>query len=239
MFMTEKENLINFEKKIAYFFTKPEYLKVALTHKSYAYEKNQTSPEKYNERIEYLGDAILEHYISELLFRHIPKYTEGQMTRKRANIVCEKTLSAAMQNINAQENIYVGKCESSVEGGINDAILCDLFEAVIGAIYIDGGYEESKKVCLKLLDKYIKAELEGKELVKDYKTKLQEKLQVNGNVKIEYILRSGQGPDHDKTFVMDVLFNGKKIGEGVGKSKKQAEQQAAKYALDNGLKNIQ
>ena len=236
--MSDKENLENFENKLKYKFKNLEYLEIALTHKSYAYELGNIDPKQYNERVEYLGDAILEHVISELLFRHIPAYKEGQMTRKRANIVCEKTLSAAMRNIKAQDNVYVGKCERSLPNGINDAILCDLFEAVIGAIDLDSGYKEAKRVCLELLDSYIKSELNGKELVKDYKTKLQEKLQKNGNVKIEYILKSGNGPDHNKTFIMDVFFNGAKIGEGVGKSKKQAEQQAAKYALESTFKNI-
>lgn len=236
--MSDNENLTRFEKKINYEFKNLKYLKIALTHKSYAYELGHTDPKQYNERIEYLGDAILEHVISELLFRHIPAYREGQMTRKRANIVCEKTLSAAMRNIKAQDNIYVGKCEKSLPNGINDAILCDLFEAVIGAIYFDSNYDEAKRVCLELLDSYIKAELNGTELIKDYKTKLQEELQKNGNVKIEYILKSGKGPDHNKTFIMDVFFNGAKIGEGVGKSKKQAEQQAAKYALENTINDV-
>lgn len=228
-----EEKLLKLQKKLNYLFINPDYLKVALTHKSFAYENKKSNPTQYNERLEYLGDAILEHVISELLFVHKPAFTEGQMTKKRANIVCEKTLSLAMRNIGAEDYIYVGKCEKKTKSQINDAILCDLFEAIIGAIYIDGGYEHAKAVCLDLLDKYINDEIQGNELIKDYKTKLQEILQVNGTVKIDYVLEAEKGPDHNKVFVVDVLFNNKKIGEGSGRSKKQAEQQAAKYALEN------
>lgn len=231
--MSDKDKLLKIQEKLKYMFINENYLKIALTHKSYAYEKKMFDPRQYNERIEYLGDAILEHIISELLFFYRPTLSEGEMTKKRANIVCEKTLANVVRSVGGDKYIYVGKCEKVGNEPINDAILCDLFESILGAIYIDGGYEVAKSVCLNLLDKYIKAELQGNELVNDYKTKLQEELQVNGNVKIEYILKEEKGPDHNKTFIINVLFNNKKIGEGCGKNKKQAEQQAAKYALEN------
>lgn len=227
-----ENKLLKLQSEIKYLFINQNLLKIALTHKSYAYEKKQIDPRQYNERLEYLGDAILEHIISEVLFEHKPAFSEGEMTKKRANIVCEKTLSEALRNIKGEQYIFLGKCEKTTNGQMKDAILCDVFEAIIGAIYIDGGYEAAKAVCIDLLDVYIKNALEGKELVVDYKTKLQEKLQVNGNVKIEYVLKNDVGPDHDKTFFVHVLLNDKKIGEGSGKSKKAAEQEAAKRALE-------
>ncbi|MCX8075042.1 MAG: ribonuclease III [Clostridia bacterium] len=229
----EEEKLIKLQKDIKYLFINTNLLKIALTHKSYAYEKKQTDPKYYNERLEYLGDAILEHVISEYLFNYRPILTEGQMTKKRASIVCEKTLARAIKKIKIEKYIYLGKCEKTTNGQAKDAILADVFEAMIGAIYVDGGYETAKIVCLELLDEYIQNVLVGNELEEDYKTKLQEKLQVNGNVKIEYILKEDKGPDHDKTFFVEVFVNGEKIGEGSGKNKKSAEQASAKYALES------
>ncbi len=233
--MTEEVKLFAFEKKLKYMFLNIKYLKVALTHKSYAYERKKTGKNKYNERLEYLGDAILEHIISDLLFCSKPILSEGEMTKKRAEIVCEKTLSCAMKKIEAEKYIYVGKCERSNNNNIKDAILADAFEAVIGAIYLDNGYEASKVVCLELLDEYIQEVLNGKSLNEDYKTRLQEKLQAHGNVKIEYVITNEMGPDHNKMFYVDVLYNDKKIGEGSGKNKKAAEQDAARVALKKNI----
>ena len=137
-----------------------------------------------------------------------------------------------MQRIEGQNYLYLGKCEKSSNGRFKDAILADAFEAVIGAIYLDAGFEITQNIVLRLLDKEIKMALSGNNLNIDYKTKLQEILQKNGTVKIEYILVEESGPEHDKTFKVDLLFNNNKIGEGVGKNKKQAEQQAAKYAYE-------
>ncbi|MNP18600.1 Ribonuclease 3 [compost metagenome] len=229
--MKEEDKLLKLQNKLQYIFTDLNLLKIALTHKSYAYEKKEIDPTMYNERLEYLGDAILEHIVSEILFNHTPALSEGDMTKKRANIVCEKTLASAFRDIGGEQYIYLGKCEKTTNGQMKDAILCDMFESVIGAVYIDGGYDMARVVAIDLLQSYITNTLQGKELVEDYKTILQEKLQINGNVKIEYILINQYGPDHDKTFSIDLLLNDKKIGEGIGKSKKSAEQEAAKNAL--------
>ena len=233
--MTEKEKLQIFEKKLNYKFKKIELLKIALIHKSYAYEIGTVNKMEYNERIEFLGDAILEHVISEMLYIQTPKLREGQMTKKRAAIVCETSLSIAMKRIGGQDFLYLGKCEETTNGKQKDAILADAMEAIIGAIYLDGGYECVKKFILNTLDKEIQIVLSGGNFNTDYKTKLQEKLQENGNVKIEYVLVDESGPEHDKVFKVELLFNDKKIGEGVGKSKKHAEQEAAKYALENSI----
>lgn len=233
--MNEKERLLRFQAKLEYIFNDIKLLKLALTHKSYAYDINNVPDinKKYNERIEFLGDAILEHIISDMLYNHKPELSEGDMTKKRASIVCEASLSSAMKRINGQEYIYLGKCEKTSNGKMKDAILADAFEAIIGAIYIDGGYDITKYIVLRLLDKEIKLTLKGNNFNIDYKTSLQEKLQKNGTVKIEYNLIEQTGPEHDKTFKVELVFNGKKIGEGIGKSKKQAEQNAAKYAYEN------
>lgn len=233
--MNERDKLLRFETKLQYIFNDINLLKLALTHKSYAYDTNNVpdTSKKYNERIEFLGDAILEHIISDMLYNYTPELSEGDMTKKRASIVCETSLSGAMKRINGQEYIYLGRCEKTSNGKMKDAILADAFEAVIGALYIDAGYEVTKDIVLRLLDKEIKLTLKGNNFNTDYKTSLQEMLQKNGTVKIEYNLIKETGPEHDKTFEVELIFNGKKIGEGIGKSKKQAEQNAAKYAYEN------
>lgn len=233
--MSNKNDLIELEKRIGYVFNNKEFLKMALTHKSYAYEDSNVANREYNERIEFLGDAILEHIISDLLYFSKQKFSEGNMSKKRADIVCEKSLSTAMRNVGAQNYIYLGKCEKSYNNVIKDAIVADAFEAILGAIYIDGGYDYSKKFALMMLKQQIDSVLHGKELNVDYKTKLQELLQKHGAVKIEYIIDKEYGPEHDKTFEVSVYFNGNKIGEGKGKNKKEAEQMAAKVALKSKL----
>ena len=230
----EKDKILNLEAKLKYVFNNPKLLKMALTHKSYAYEQSSPDYDMYNERIEFLGDAILEHIISDLLFSQKPELAEGEMTKKRAAIVCEASLSRALRRINGHEYIYLGKCEQNSNGKMKDAIVADAFEAILGAIYIDGGYEIARDICLELLDKEIKTVLAGGSLNTDYKTQLQEILQRHGTVKIEYKLQKEEGPEHDKLFTIDLFFNGSKIGEGKGKSKKQAEQEAAHYAILNG-----
>lgn len=235
--MINEKKILELEGKLQYMFNDISLLKMALTHKSYAYENPNNSNKIYNERIEFLGDAILEHIISDLLYTHEPILSEGDMSKKRAAIVCEASLSQAMRRIAAQEYICLGKCELSTNGKMKDAIIADAFEAILGAIYLDGGYDIARYTALNLLDKEIKDVFNGKELNMDYKTKLQEKLQKHGTVKIEYILDKEVGPEHDKTFEVSVYFNGEKIGFGTGKNKKQAEQMAAKYALENNKKD--
>ncbi len=229
--MTDEQKLKKVEKLIGYTYNDISLLKLALTHKSYAYEKGITSNNDYNERIEYLGDAILEHIISDMLYNDKKVYSEGEMTKKRAAIVCETSLSLALKEIGLQNYIYLGKCETQSLVAKKDAIIADCFEAILGSIYLDGGFDKAKEFVLAKLSAQIKEVLEGKDFNTDYKTKLQEILQKNGSVKIEYKLLKEEGPEHDKTFYVEVVFNGKKIGEGVGKNKKSAEQAAAAYAI--------
>ena len=222
--------LSGLEKKIEYVFKEKALLKAAVTHKSYAYEKGEKDASNYNERLEFLGDAILEHIVSIKLFNIKPLLKEGIMSKKRAEIVCEDSLSKVVREYGLAKYILLGKCEITTGGNNKNAILADMFEALLGAIYIDGGFNKAEEVCLKLLDKTIQDILNEEESM-DYKTRLQELLQKNGSVRIEYKLDKEIGKDHSKLFFSSVFFEGDKIGEGKGKTKKASEQEAAKEAL--------
>ena len=224
-------SLIDIEKKIGYVFKNKELLKTAITHKSYAYERTGEDVSKYNERLEFLGDAILEHIVSIYLYNVEPKLKEGVMSKKRAEIVCEASLSRIIRERNLAKDIRLGKCEINTGGNKKDAILADMFAAILGAVYLDGGYDEANRVCLDMIKSTIDYVV-SKEDTLDYKTRLQEILQRNGNVKIEYVLEKEQGKDHAKMFFSAVYFNDNKIGEGSGKTKKLSEQNAAKQAIE-------
>lgn len=214
-----------FEKNIGYVFNDKNILKEALTHTSYAYENHVKS----NERLEYLGDSVLEFIISEYLFSEYMKLSEGEMTKVRANVVCEDSLFEIAQKHNFSDFLYLGKSEKHSQNS-KKAIMADSVEAVIAAIYLDGGLESSKKFILEnLMDTIaISSRHVG---MKDYKTVLQEKLQINGEVKIQYKVLKEAGPDHDKIFIVEVSCNGKVLAEGKGRNKKNAEMEAAKNAL--------
>lgn len=215
------------EQKLGYEFQSKELLKKALTHTSYAYEKNIGS----NEKLEYLGDSILEFITSKYLYFNYPKLTEGEMTKVRASVVCEKSLYKIAKLHNFSDFLYLGKSEQLSGGKNRPAILADSVEAVIAAIYIDGGIEPAEKFIIENLKQEI--EQASKHVgIKDHKTVLQEKLQIHGDVKIEYEIIQETGPDHDKSFEAQVKCNGKILAEGKGKSKKEAEMQAAKKALE-------
>lgn len=232
--MIDKERLEVVEKKLGYKYNDIKLLRLALTHKSYAYENvnlNEVTNDDYNERIEFLGDAILEHIVSDMLYTNEKIFSEGEMTKKRAAMVCETSLCEALKSTGIHNYIYLGKCELNGSVEKKDAIIADCFEAILGSVYLDGGYEKAKDFVYDKLKKQISEVLEGKDFNTDYKTKLQEILQKNGSVKIEYVTLKEEGPEHDKTFYVEVLFNGSKIGEGVGKNKKSAEQAAASAAI--------
>ena len=216
------------EEKIGYKFNDKELLKKALTHTSYAYEHSLES----NEKLEFLGDSILEFITSDYLFENYKNLREGEMTKVRATVVCEKSLYKVAQKHNFSDFLYLGKSEEKSGGATKPAILADSVEAVIAAIYIDGGLEYAKKFIIENLKDEIKIASEhvGQ---KDYKTVLQEKLQENGEVKIKYTIIKEIGPEHDKTFEAEVECNGKRLATGIGKSKKMAEMEAARKALEN------
>ena len=221
-------NLEELEKNIGYTFKNKELLKQALRHTSYANERNLES----NEKLEFLGDSILEFLSSKYIYNKYTKLREGEMTKVRATVVCEKSLYKVAKLHNFSDFLYLGKSEQKTEGSKRPAILADSVEAVIAAIYIDGGLEEAEKFIIENLKDAI---LDATKHVgdKDYKTVLQEKLQEHGEVKIEYKTIGESGPDHNKMFVVDVEVNGKFLAKGKGKSKKEAQMQAAKKALEN------
>lgn len=215
------------EKNIEYTFKNKELLETALTHTSYAYENNKES----NEKLEFLGDSILEYISSEYLYKNYKNLREGEMTKVRATVVCEKSLHQVAQKHHLDEYIKVGKSEKHTHGNKKPAIMADCVEAIIAAIYLDGGIEPAQKFIIKNLEEPIKIATQNVG-DKDYKTVLQEKLQEKGEVKIEYTIIKETGPDHDKTFEAEVEVDGKILAKGTGKSKKAAQMQAAKKALE-------
>ena len=224
----EIKKLEKLEENIGYKFTNKKLLQNALTHTSYAYEHGVQS----NEKLEFLGDSILEFVSSEYMYNKYTNLKEGEMTKVRATVVCEKSLYKIAKLHNFSDFLYLGKSEVITGGNKRPAILADSVEAVIAAMFIDGGLDPAKKFIIENLKDEI--EIATKHVgEKDYKTVLQEELQKNGEVKIEYKIINESGPDHDKTFEAEVSLNGKILATGVGKSKKEAEMQAAKKALEN------
>lgn len=216
------------EQNIRYTFKNKELLKTALTHTSYAHEKKVES----NEKLEFLGDSILEYISSDYLYNNYRKLSEGEMTKVRAQVVCEQSLYKIAKMHNFSDFLNLGKSEKLSGGKERPAILADSVEAVIAAMYIDGGLKVAEKFIIENLKNEI--ELATKHVgQKDYKTVLQEKLQIHGDVKIEYILLNESGPDHDKRFEMEVRCNGKKLAVGTGKSKKLAQMDAAHNAIES------
>ena len=218
------------EEKLGYTFKNKNLLKIALTHTSYAYENKVQS----YERLEYLGDSILEFVSSQYLFENYKKLSEGEMTKVRASAVCEKNLYKVAIKLGFSDFLFLGKSEKSVHANkVKMAILADVVEAVIAAIYLDSNDIELVR---NFIIENIKNDIEYASNhvgVEDYKTVLQEKLQVNGDVKISYVIIAEDGPDHCKTFTARVDCDGKELATGVGKSKKQAEMAAAKSAIDS------
>lgn len=229
-------NIKEVEKILGYTFKNKNYLIAAMTHKSYANENKYIELDSYNERLEFLGDAILQHAISIYLFKVTPKLKEGVMSKKRSEIVCETSLSNAVIAIGIDKYITLGNCELAVNGKKNIALLADMAEAIFAAVYLDSDFETANKVIMKMLKSNIEKVLNGEMSNKDYKTKLQELLQQNGTVEIKYVLDKEEGNAHERIFYSSVFLNGKKIGEGNGKTKKMAEQKAAQKALEN-IKN--
>ena len=221
-------NLEKLENEIKYTFKNKELLKKALTHTSYANEKRIES----NEKLEFLGDSILEFISSKYLYSNYPSLKEGEMTKVRATVVCEKSLYKIAKKHNFSEFLYLGKSEQLTGGKNRPAILADSVEAIIAAMYLDGGLKEVEKFIINNLKEEI--EIATKHVGdRDYKTVLQEKLQEHGDVKIVYEITKEEGPDHNKSFEAQVSLNGKVLAKGKGKSKKEAHMQAAKKALEN------
>lgn len=215
------------EERLQYSFKNKKLLLNALTHSSYANETRDGISS--NERLEFLGDSVLSIVVSEYIYKQFSNLPEGELTKLRASLVCEKSLCSFSKEINLGESLRLGKGEEKGGGRERASILADAFEAVLAAIYLDGGFDEAKKYVMR----FVKAELQhtDDEVFKDYKTALQEIIQRNPEESVTYILKGESGPDHDKVFEVEVKLNSNTIGRGKGKSKKQAEQFAAKEAL--------
>ncbi len=217
--------MTDFERRIGYEFKDKTLLKRALTHSSYANEKGTGLD---NERLEFLGDSVLGFITAEYLFEHYKDKAEGDLTKKRAYAVCEKTLFGYAEKIGLGEMIILGRGEERTGGRKRPSVVSDAFEALIAAIYLDGGIQNAKKFVLP----FIEIASEAKPDFKDYKSTLQEVLQQNPTEKFEYVVVGESGPDHNKEFIVEIHMNSNVIGRGVGGSKKKAEQQAAKSALE-------
>ena len=214
------------ESKIRYHFTDSSILTHALSHSSYANEMRMNK-EKSNERLEFLGDAVLELVTSEYVYKEYSDLSEGDLTKLRASIVCEQTLSACARDLKIGDYLLLGKGEDITGGRERDSLLSDALEAVIGAIYLDGGFTNAKE----FIRSFILANLKNKDLFFDSKTILQEIIQNNNGQKLRYRLLSEEGPDHNKTFKVAVYVGTEEIGIGTGRTKKAAEQEAAYEAI--------
>ena len=223
-----EKNLEDFEKKINYTFKDKKLLFVALSHSSFANEKRKLRHS--NERLEFLGDSVLSIVVSQYLFEHFTHLPEGELTKIRASLVCEKSLYEFAKEIDLGEHLFLGKGEENTGGRERTSILADAFEAVIAAVFLDGGLEAAKKHILRFIPK----DIDSRKSVSfsDHKTILQEIIQKNPEEKVEYKLVGQSGPDHNKAFKVQVCLNSNVIGTGIGKSKKEAEQMAAKEALE-------
>lgn len=214
------------EQKIGYQFQNRSLLKQALTHSSYANEQKINKTGDY-ERLEFLGDAVLELVSSDFLFKEHPDLPEGQLTRKRSSMVCEPALAFCAKEISLEQYILLGKGEEATGGRTRDSIISDVMEATIGAIYLDSGIEEAKK----FIHRFVLSDLENKVLFYDAKTILQELVQRDNQGALRYELRKEEGPEHAKIFTVEAYVGDVMVGCGKGHSKKSAEQQAAYEAL--------
>lgn len=214
------------EERIGYHFQNPELLEKAMRHSSYANEHRMNRIE-CNERLEFLGDAVLELVSSEHLFNNFPQMPEGELTRLRASLVCEPTLAFCAREIELGSFLRLGKGEEQTGGRCRDSVTSDALEAVIGAVYLDGGFANAKEFVLK----FVLNDIEHKKLFFDSKTIFQEMVQGNMHGEISYHLLGESGPDHDKTFSVEVRIGEQSMGQGSGRTKKAAEQMAAYRAI--------
>ena len=218
-------NLGEFQEMIGYRFRQEGLLQQALTHSSYANEKHMRKLSD-NERLEFLGDAVLEIVSSEFLYHNYPEVPEGELTRLRASIVCEPTLALCTEEMELGKYLFLGKGEEQTGGRKRKSILSDALEAIIGAIYLDGGFANAKEFVLK----YILTDIEHNKLFYDSKTILQEVVQ-GRHEELQYVLIEESGPDHDKNFTVELRISNQAVATGTGHTKKAAEQAAAYHAL--------
>lgn len=221
-----EDRLRRLEEKIQYCFRDQTLLRQALTHSSFSNEQKINRYPDY-ERLEFLGDAVLELVSSDYMFHENPRMSEGELTKRRSSIVCEPALAFCARQIGLERFILLGKGEEATGGRKRDSIISDVMEAVIGAVYLDSGIEEARN----FVRRFILSDLEHKQLFYDAKTILQEEVQKENCGLLRYELIREEGPEHDKNFVVEALIGDRKAGTGTGHSKKAAEQQAAYAAL--------
>ena len=221
-------DLRELESALGYRFADPSLLETALTHRSYANE-NRAAGVGDNERLEFLGDAVLDLVVGHLLMERFPELGEGELSMSRAHIVSAQGLAAAAKEIGLGEWLRLGRGEERSGGRRKDSLLADALEAIVAAVFSDGGFEAAREVAVRLCRAGVDAAEEGKSL--DFKTRLQEQIQAHRHATPEYQVVAESGPDHDKLFEVAVLVDGEEWGRAVGKSKKAAEQQAAERAV--------
>ena len=212
---------------LSYVFKNPSLLEQALTHSSFVHE-NSLETKASNERLEFLGDAVLELLTSDMLYRQYPGQTEGELSKRRANMVCEPSLASHARKLGLGALLKLGRGEASCDGAEKDSILSDAMEAIIGAVYLDGGFESARTFVLEL---FKNDDLSQEEIIADPKSDLQEELQKTSRIPLEYAIIKESGPAHQKKFTATVSHEGRILGTGVGKSKKDAERSAASKAL--------
>ena len=215
------------QQRLSYTFKNNAILTNALSHSSYSNEKHLSSGS--NERLEFLGDSVLSLAVSDYLYRHFTHLPEGELTKLRSSLVCEDSLCRFARELNLGNRILFGRGEKNTGGSERPSILADAFEAVLAAVYLDGGLEAASAMVLRFIKPALKAK--NKSGFKDYKTALQEVIQQDPNARVEYVLIDETGPEHDKVFAVEVKLGDNVIGRGKGRSKKAAEQAAAKEAL--------
>lgn len=227
--MTQQNAVNAMCKKLGIRWKNIDLLHIALTHSSFSFEKKDRL--KNNQRLEFLGDAVLELIISEYLFDKFPAFTEGELTKLRASIVCEPSLARVARDLNIGLCLYMGKGEERSGGRDRPSILADAFESLLGAVYLDSGLEVARRFALERLEGIVSDVLEGR-VDRDYKTELQEILQKKTSNTVNYVILKEEGPAHDRFFTAGVICLGRQLGMGTGHSKKEAEQQAARHALE-------
>lgn len=230
-------NNSSLENILGYEFKDKKLLNLALTHSS-SLQQSSKKNEGNNERLEFLGDAYLDAIIGHILYDRMSEQSEGTLSKLRSYIVCEKTLAQLARKLNLGDFIILGPGEKKLKGNDKDSILADSLEAVIGAVIIDGGYDRAYSITKKIFMSTIDDALEGR-LFMNYKSLVQEELQKKYNIDdVKYIVDKMSGPDHDKIFYVHLEIRGIKVGFGKGRKKKDAEQMAAKSALEGGLDNV-
>jgi len=226
--LAKHDTLYKLQKNIGVQFNNPDILLAALTHPTYVFENKTNRP--HNQRLEFLGDAVLGMIVAEYLYKNFPDKPEGDLTKMRAGLVCESALAENARRLNLGEYLLLGRGEEISGGRKRQSILADSYEAVVGAIYLDCGLEAARNFVIR--DLKIQLSEESMRAYKDYKTLLQELIQKYHTENVSYSILEETGPDHDKRFLAGVYFKGKLLAKGSGKSKKEAEQEAAKFAYN-------